>query len=225
MRQYFYAQELRARPGFECSGDKEHYTFFLNAKLQFCSQLHAPPPSASFSSRYGSIMATRGDAAQAVQETARLGVSTVIEGISTGAIEVGAAAPVIAPVCVALLRVKHIVDKAKCNKEELKTLHARCELIVQMVIDKAKAPKTSKIDVSPLEEIVDQFKLVAERYATQSRFAKMLWQSRKNSDAIQMLRANIEAVVPIMALSVGVENAKRLDNIRVSFATLKFHRW
>eukprot|EP00903_Cladosiphon_okamuranus_P014934 g13826.t1 len=158
-------------------------------------------------------MATRGDAAQAVQEAARLGVSTVIEGILAGAIEVGAAAPVIAPVCVTLQGVKSIVDRAKCNKEELEDLHARCQLIVEMVIDKAKASKTSTIDVSPLEQIVDQLELVAERFARQSRFAKMFGQYRKNSDDIQKLRVNIEAVVQIMALSFGVENAKRLDFI------------
>lgn len=56
----------------------------------------------------------------------------VIKGILTGAIEVGAAAPVIAPVCIALLRVEDIVDKAKCNKEELQKLHERCEWIVEM---------------------------------------------------------------------------------------------
>lgn len=142
-------------------------------------------------------MATRGDATQTVEETARRGVSTVIQGIVAGAIEVGPATPVIVPVCAALLCVKDTVDKAKCNKEELKKLHARCENIVKTVIDDAKASKTSKIEVPKLEEFLRQFEVVAKRCATQSRFAKMLGRSRKNSDDIQKLHTNINDVLHV----------------------------
>lgn len=100
------------------------------------------------------------------------------------------------------------------------------------MIEKAKASKTSKIDVSTLERTVSQLKFLAERYETQSRFAKIWGQCRKNSDDIQMLRTNIEALVPMMALSVGlenvsigVENGEKIDKIAVSLATLEFPRW
>lgn len=46
-------------------------------------------------------MATRGDASQAAREGGRLGVSSVVEGLATGIIEIGAATPVVAPLCVA----------------------------------------------------------------------------------------------------------------------------
>lgn len=71
-------------------------------------------------------MATRGDAVQAAQEVARLGVSTVVEGVATGVIEIGAATPVVAPLCVALLKAKGIIDGASRNKEELKEIHEWC---------------------------------------------------------------------------------------------------
>lgn len=68
-------------------------------------------------------MATRSDAIQTAQETARLGVSTVVESIATGIIEIGAATPVVA-LCVAVLEAKCIVEGASRNKEELDELCA-----------------------------------------------------------------------------------------------------
>eukprot|EP00752_Nemacystus_decipiens_P005425 g4917.t1 len=76
-------------------------------------------------------MARRGDTAQAAQETARLGVSTVVAAVATGITTVGAATPVVAPVCIALLNAKLMVDKAKCNKEGLEKLRKRCEMIAE----------------------------------------------------------------------------------------------
>ncbi|CAN0449696.1 unnamed protein product, partial [Ectocarpus sp. 12 AP-2014] len=148
-------------------------------------------------------MTTRGDAGQATREGARVTASTVIEGVVSGIITVGAATPFVQTFCIALREAKGIVDEAKRNKEELEELCERCEMITVQVIDKAKASKTSTIDVKPLQECVDKLKEVAERYHNQGRLVRLA-RFRRDGDGIQTLRARIEAVVPIMGLSAGV---------------------
>lgn len=118
-------------------------------------------------------MATRGDAVQAAQETARLGISTAVERLATGIIEIGAGTPVVAPLCVALLKVKGVVDGGSRNKEELAELCERCDLIAVQVIDKAKASNTSTIDVAPLQKCIDKLEEVAKRYHDQGRLARL----------------------------------------------------
>lgn len=119
-------------------------------------------------------MAMRGDAVQAAQETAKLTISTVVEGVAEGIIEIGAATPIVAPLCKALLKAKAIVDGASRNKEELAGLHERCDLItVQVIDDKTKASNSSTIDVSPLKQRIDQLKDVAERYHDRGRWARL----------------------------------------------------
>lgn len=166
-------------------------------------------------------MATRGEAVQAAQETARLGVSAVVESVATGIIEIGAATPVVAPLCVALLKAKGIVDGASRNKEELGELCERCDLIAVQVIDKAKASNTSTIDVFPLQKCVDKLEEVAERYHDQGRLARLA-QFRRDGNDIQRLRARIEAVVPIMGLAGVVNNGEKLDQILVRKVLLSF---
>eukprot|EP00903_Cladosiphon_okamuranus_P021654 g19908.t1 len=60
----------------------------------------------TFSERCISIMAST--ATQAAQEAARLGISATIQGVATGIIEIGASTPVVAPLCIALLKAKGI---------------------------------------------------------------------------------------------------------------------
>lgn len=110
---------------------------------------------------------------QAAQETARLTISTAIKSVANGVITVGAATPVVAPLCVALLEARGIVDGASRTKEELTELCGRCELITVQAIDKAKASNTSTIDASPLQECIDKLKVVAERYHDQGRLARL----------------------------------------------------
>eukprot|EP00752_Nemacystus_decipiens_P008588 g7668.t1 len=157
-------------------------------------------------------MATPGNAVQATRETTRLGVSTVVESVAEGIIEIGAATPVVAPLCKALLKAKGVVDAASRNKEELEKLRQRCEMITVQVIDKTKSSKTSTIDVKPLQECVDKLKEVAERYDDRGRFARLV-RFRRDGDDIQRLRVRIEAVVPVMGLSSVVANGQKLDRI------------
>lgn len=154
-------------------------------------------------------MATRDDTVQAAHETARLGFSTVVEGIATGIVEVGAATPVVAPLCIALLKAKVVVDGARRNEEELKELLQWCNVITEQVIDKAKVSNTSTIDVSPLQTCVDKLNVVADRYHGQGCLSK-LKQFRRDGDDIQRLRARIQAVVPIMGLAGVVDLLVRL---------------
>eukprot|EP00752_Nemacystus_decipiens_P010888 g9681.t1 len=149
-------------------------------------------------------MAARGDAVQAARETARLGVSTVVEGVATGIIEVGAATPVVAPLCVALLKVKGVVDGVSRNKEELEEMHKWCRLITEQVIVKAKASSTSTIDVSPLQKCVDELNKVAKRHRDRGRLARFV-HSRNDGEDIQRLRVSIQTVVPIMGLAAVVD--------------------
>lgn len=146
-------------------------------------------------------------AAQAARETARLGV----EGVAAGIIEIGAATPVVAPLCVALLKAKEVVDGASRNKEELDELQMICKIITEKVIDKAEASKTSTINVKPLQECVDQLKVVAERYHDRGRLARLV-HFRTDGDDIQRLRARIRDIVPIMTLVLGVDLWVRLPS-------------
>lgn len=159
-------------------------------------------------------MATRGDAVQAAQETARLTISTVVESVATGIIEIGAATPVVAPLCVALLKAKENLDGVKRNKEELEELHERCKIITVQVIDKVKASNTSRIDVSHLQECVDKLEEVAQRYHDQGCLARLA-QFRRDGDDIQRLHARIEAVIPIMGVVGVVNNGEMLKQILV----------
>ena len=159
-------------------------------------------------------MATRGDAVQAAREGARVTALTVVELFAGGAIEIGASAPVVGPLCTALLKAKEVVDAASRNKEELAELQKSCEQFTAQVIDKAEASKTSTIDVKPLQECVDKLKEVAERYHDRGCLARFA-QSRRDGDDIQRLRKRIEAVVPIMGLSGVVNNGEKLDQILV----------
>ena len=160
-------------------------------------------------------MAMRGDAAvDATREAARLTMSTVVEGVTSGIIEIGAAAPVVAPLCVALVKAKAVVDGARRNKDELTELCQRCDLITVQVIDKAKASRTAANDLSPLQECIDKLKVVAERYHAQGCLARLA-RFRKDGDDIERLRARIEAVVPVMGLSVAMNSEEKLDQILV----------
>jgi len=58
-------------------------------------------------------MTTRDDAIQG----GRVMIWTTIKSIAEGAVEVGAATPVVAPLCIALLKVKEVVDGASRNGE------------------------------------------------------------------------------------------------------------
>lgn len=145
-------------------------------------------------------MATRGTAAQAARETARLGV----ECVATGIIGIGAAAPIVAPLCAALLKAKEAVDGASRNKEELEELHKWCKIITEKIIDKAKESKTSTLDVSSLGQCVDKLAKVAKRYHDQGWFAKLV-HFRANGEDIQKLRTRILGIVPIINLVVGMD--------------------
>ncbi|CAN0154938.1 unnamed protein product [Scytosiphon promiscuus] len=168
-------------------------------------------------------MATQGDASQARREAARSGISTaastvastVIEGIATGLIDIGAVTPVVAPLCIALKKAKEVVDGASRNKQELEELHERCGVITKHVIDKVKDTNSSTIDVAPLRGCVDDLTEMATRYQNRKRSARLtrLCKSSKEGEEIERLRARIEAMVPIMGLSVGVTTDKRVANI------------
>ncbi|CAN0423039.1 unnamed protein product [Ectocarpus fasciculatus] len=157
-------------------------------------------------------MATRGDAAQAAQLTARVAVSTVVKGIAGGVITVGSKTPIVAPLCAALLEAKVVVDGASRNKEELEEVSARCDILTVHVITKFKASETSKIDVAPLEECVEKLKKVAKRYHDQGRVSRMV-NFRKDGDDIRKLQKQIEAVVPIMGLTGVCNIAEGVTNI------------
>lgn len=157
-------------------------------------------------------MATGGDVAQATRETARLGVSTIIEGVATGIIEVGAATPVVAPLCVALRQAKAVVDGASRNKDDLEQASERCDMITVQVIDVCRRKK-SVVDVSPLAECINKLTEVAQRYHAQGKFARMS-QFRRDGKDIQRLRDRIEAVVSTMGLAGVVNIQDQLEDVR-----------
>lgn len=152
---------------------------------------------------------------QATREATRLTISTLVESVATGIIEVGTATPVVAPLCVALRNAKGIVDEASRNQEDLKGLCAQCELITVQVIDRFRASNASTIDVSPLRKCVDELQGVAERQQDQGRLVRLA-RFRKNGDEIQRLRARIERAISIMGLAGVVNNDEKLDRILVS---------
>lgn len=136
----------------------------------------------------------------ATREGSRLTISTMVDLVAAGTIKIGAATPVVAPLCVALLKAKSIVDGANRNKEELEELFTWCGLITVHVIDKAKASKIATSVVAPLQKCVHELGEVAERYHSQRPSTRLVL-FRKNDDDIQRLRARILAVVPIVGLA------------------------
>lgn len=87
-------------------------------------------------------------------------------------------------------------------------------MITVHVIHKANASRSSTIDVSPLQKCVDKLKVVAKRYDKQGKSARLV-QFRIHGDDIQKLRTSIEAVVAIMGLAAGFNNADKLQEILV----------
>lgn len=142
----------------------------------------------------------------------------MVEGVATGIIEIGAATPFVAPLCVALIKAKGVVDGASRNKEELAELCELCDLITVQVIDKAK--DTPTIDVSPLQKCIDKLNEVAKRYHDQGWLARLA-QFRRDGDDIQRLRARIEAVVPIMGLAGVVNIMEGVANIGDRYEDLR----
>lgn len=159
-------------------------------------------------------MATRGTGVRAARQTARLGV----EGVAAGILTVGAATPIVAPLCVALLKAKEAVDGASRNKEELEELLKLCKIITEKVIDKAEALRTSIIDVSLLQKHVHDLNKVASRCRDQGRFAKRM-HFRTNGEEIQRLRARIRDIVPIMTLELGMDLSVRLPSCSMTDRT------
>lgn len=162
------------------------------------------------------------DAVQATREGTRFTVLTAVELIASEAIEVGASTPVVAPLCTTLLKVKGVVDGAKRNKEELEELCARCEMITVQVIQKANASRSSVIDVSLLQQRVEELKVVAERYNKQKYFIRVA-KSRKDSDDIHSLRTSIDAVVRDMGLASTVSIADQVEDVRQMVVRLFFY--
>ena len=138
------------------------------------------------------------------REAAKLSISTVVESVASGVIEIGAATPVVAPLCVALLKAKGVVDGASQSKEELEELCTWCDMITLQVIDKSKASSTPMFDVKPLQKCIDKLGEVAGRYHHKWRLARLV-QFRKDGEDIQRLRVRIQTVVPIMGLAGVVD--------------------
>lgn len=88
------------------------------------------------SGRHIPVVPNGHDAGQAVGEAASFRVSNAIELLATGAFEIGAATPVVAPLSVALLHAKGVIDGVGRNKDDLEELCAWCDLITVQVIDK-----------------------------------------------------------------------------------------
>ena len=166
-----------------------------------------PLPCAHCNNMYSSAMATATvqaamatDTVQGAQEAARVTILTAVKGVANGVITVGAKTPIVAPLCVALLEAKDVVDRACRNKEELKEVSARCGMIAVQVIAEFKTSPTSTIDVTPLEKCVEKLEEVARRYHDQGRLSRMV-QFRRDGDDIRRLSDRIDAVVPIMGLA------------------------
>eukprot|EP00752_Nemacystus_decipiens_P003237 g2995.t1 len=152
------------------------------------------------------MAARRDDLAQTAREMGRLGVSTIVEGVATGIVTVGTATPIVAPLCIALLKAKNIVDEVSRNKEDLEEMCEWCNLITEQVIIKATSLSTPTIDVSPLQECVDDLNKVAKRYhrRDRGRWARFVY-SRKDGEDIERLRVRIQTIVPIMGLAGFVD--------------------
>lgn len=150
---------------------------------------------------------------QIVRDTARLGISEVVQGVASGVIEVGASTPLLAPLCVALLKAKGVVDGVTRNKEELEGLGERCDLITVHVIDKCRDATTPLVDVVPLFECVKKLEVVAQRYHDQGWFARLVRFGRDGDD-IRRLSDRIEAIVPIMGLASCVNIASQLQDLQ-----------
>lgn len=104
-------------------------------------------------------------------------MSTVVEFVASGTIGIGSTTPVVAPICVALLKAKSIIDGANRNKEELEELeelYTWCDLITVHVIDKAKTSNISMSTVAPLQECVHKLEEVAERYHSQRLYTRLV---------------------------------------------------
>lgn len=48
----------------------------------------------------------------------------MVDGVATGVVEIGAATPVVAPLCLALLKAKGVVDGTSRNRDALEELQA-----------------------------------------------------------------------------------------------------
>ncbi|CAM9976496.1 unnamed protein product [Ectocarpus sp. 13 AM-2016] len=93
-------------------------------------------------------------------------------------------------------------------------------MITVQVIQKTNASRSSVIDVSLLQQRVEELKVVAERYNKQKYFVRVA-KSRKDSDDIQSLRTSIDAVVRDMGLASTVSIADQVEDVRQRVAHLQ----
>lgn len=150
----------------------------------------------------------------AARAAGKLAASTVFDSIVGGAIDIGAATPFVAPLCIALQKGKGMVDRASRNKQELNELLNWCWSITVQVINKIKALETSTIDVTLLLECVFELQAVAERRRGQGRCSSLMF-SHRDGDDIQRLRTKIKGAERFMALAIGVELRGEIDQMSV----------
>lgn len=113
---------------------------------------------------------------------------SLLEGLAS--MDVGTAAPFIAPLLVVLKETGRAVEKAALNGIELRELVVHCTDITGNVIQKARADSTS-VDVSPLQKHIEELKKVAELCGQKNTSSSA---ARRLSDRIQNLRTRIDVM-------------------------------
>lgn len=158
------------------------------------------------------LRSTAEDMSQSTMEAVTLAAKAAAEGVVSGVIDVGEATPVVAPVFVALKLVMELFDAVKRHKDQLEELHQRCAMITTYVIVRCNTSSCA-IDVTPLNECVEEIGVLASRYSVGGMFAKV-GRYRRDRDRLGGLRSRIENLVSIMGLSGVAVVSSQVGDVR-----------
>lgn len=148
------------------------------------------------------------DLGTGVREGMKLGVAAGLEALATGAINVGAATPFVAPLFVMLKQAKDLVDKAVRNKEDLDDLLNDFVFITEQVVDEYNATRNG-FNLTPLKEWIKERNEVSVE-CNRMRGVSNGFRLLKRGDQIETLRKRLSELVPIMSLAAGFQNMNML---------------
>ncbi|CAM9689674.1 unnamed protein product, partial [Laminaria digitata] len=109
--------------------------------------------------------------------------------------------PFINPVLKTLNAIREKVETVRRNREGLTALHKRCTSITERVIDKCRQNPSSEMDVTPLEECVEDVRNLVERCSIWRNKVLVALKASSDKDEIAELNARVDRLTGDLGLT------------------------
>lgn len=150
-------------------------------------------------------------AAEAARIAAKMG-SVAVDVVSFMT-ELGEEVPVIQPVLKSLIKIRETAEAVESNREELEALHKRCTYITAFFITKRRRNTSSELDVTPVEDCIEEVKKFVERCRRRGRMSRILKASRDKGE-IAGLNERIDRVAVDLGLAGLATLEGKTDGVR-----------